>query len=415
MRRAQVAESSSPFVVLGRHRDFRLFWLGNLVSSIGVWMQHLAQAWLLLELTDSPLVLGVGGFLSFGPTLVLSLVGGTLADRLDRRRLLIVTQAVMMLLALFLGALVLVDRLTATLLLAVMLLGGIATALNSPAYQASIPDLVPPQDLTRAIALNSIQFNTARVLGHSSAGLLVATLGAAGCFFINGSTYVVMLAVLLRIHFRSRHLAGDRSSFPRRLAEGLAYVQTHGPTRHLLCLLAVVSGLGLPYFFLLPVFARDVLHQDPGRLGYLMGSVSLGALAGGFVSAYVARTAGRERTVLTGTAAFWLALLAFSASRHYVLSLGLLALLGAALALTVVAANSLLQAMTPPPMRGRVMSAYGMALNGMAPIGSLVAGSLAQAVTAPIAIAAMAVLGLGFTILLTSRAYGRLESVPQFS
>jgi MFS family permease len=406
---------SSLWSVLARNRDFRLFWAGNLVSSAGVWMQNLAQGWLLLELTDSPWLLGVAGFALLSPTLALSLVGGAVADRADRRRILIATQTTLMLLALALGALTSVHLITAPIVLGIVFLNGVAVALNSPAYQAAIADLVPAADLSRALALNSIQFNVARVAGHALAGVLVVRIGAAGCFYINASTYVVMLYALWHVRLASRHIVRDAAPFWTRVREGIGYAKGNRTARNLIATTATMSLLGLPYFILLPAFSRDVLGEDAGRLGYLMASVSAGALAGGLVAARIGERFGKERTIAAGALTFWIALLAFSGSRHYVLSVCLLMAVGFALVSTVVTVNNVLQVATAPGMRGRIMSIYTMALNGLAPIGSLLAGALAERFSTAMAVGGMAVAGLAVALVLTIKLLKRPESALQFS
>jgi MFS family permease len=404
------SSSGSLISVLARHPDFRLFWTANLVSSSGVWMQNLAQGWLILKLSNSPFLLGAAGFASLFPTLVLSLIGGTVADRMDRRRILIATHTGLMLLALLLGTLTGLGVVTPLHILVVILLAGVATALNSPAYQAAIPDLVPPSDLTRAIALNSIQFNVARIAGHSSAGLLVAAVGEAGCFYINGLTYLAMLYALARMQPFSGHERHDEVPFWVRFTEGLEYVSGRKIVRYAIAMIGLMSLLGLPYFFLLPSIGRDVLGQGAERVGYLMASVSLGALAGAVSMTRIVPSLGPKRTAVLASILFWIVLLAFSMSRSYWLSMSLLVALGFALVLAVAAVNNLLQVLTPPAMRGRVMGLYAMALNGFAPVGGLLAGSAAEAFSSALAIGAMACVGLMLSAGLAVKMVGQAEA-----
>lgn len=408
-----LSPSPSLVAVLARYPDFRLLWTGNLVSSAGIWMQNLAQGWLVLELSDSPLVLGVAGFASLVPTLALSLVAGTIADRVDRRRILFGAQIALMLLALLLGASTSLGLVTPSHIVAIVFLSGVATAVSSPAYQAAIADLVPGPDLTRAIALNSVQFNVARIVGHAAAGGLVVALGAAGCFYINGATYLVMLYALWRIRLSSGHIAQDATPFADRLFEGIGYVRTRKIPQYLISTVAIMSFLGLPYFFLLPAFARDVLEQGPRGLGYLMASVSVGALGGGLLMPRITDWIGKGPTVLGACLVFWAALLGFSLSRSYWLSVSLLVLLGLALVLTVATVNNLLQALTPAQMRGRVMSIYGMALNGLAPVGTLAAGALAEGSSAPVAVGSMAAAGLVLATIVVLKLVGQRDAALQ--
>ena len=401
--------------VLAANPDFRLFWTANLLSSSGVWMQNLAQGWLILRLWDSPFLLGMAGFASLIPTLALSVVGGTLADRVDRRRVLFATQAALMVFAVLLGTLSAIGSIAPAHLLVIILLSGVATAFNSPAYQAAIPDLVRREDLPQAIALNSLQFNIARVGGHALAGLLVARIGEAGCFFVNALTYVGMLYALWSIQLQSRHIPRDPVPFSTRLVEGMQHVRSRPIAASLIAMVGVMSLFGLPYFFLLPAIGRDVLGQGPGGLGYLMGSVSFGALAGALVVKPVMNRAGKKLLAVTAATLFWIALVAFSFSRDYWLSMALLIALGFVLVLTVVTVNNLLQVLTPPEMRGRVMGVYTMALNGLAPVGGLLAGGLADATTAPVAIRAMSAVGFVVTTFIVVTLLAQPHAVNEDS
>lgn len=386
-----------------RYRDFRLLWIGNLVSGCGIWIQNLAIGWLILKLSNSPLLLGLYGFATLCPTLALSLVGGTIADRANRRTILIVTQSCLMLLAVLLGTLTLSGEITSWLIIAIALLTGCAIALNSPAYQAILPDLVPDDQLTAAIALNSIQFNVARIVGHAVAGVVVAGVGEAGCFFLNALTYLAMLYALWQVRAPSRHRAGDVIPFMTRMREGIHHVRGERALRSLVLITACVSLLGLPYFFLLPSFGRDVLGAGPRELGYLTASVSVGALGGGLAAASLARRFGRRATLAAAALLFWAGLLAFAFSRNYALSIGFLIVIGFDLAVMIITVSNLLQLLTAPHMRGRVMGIHAMALNGLAPLGALLAGLVAERNSASVAVAVMAVTGLIGTAIPVAR------------
>jgi MFS family permease len=392
-----------------RHTDFRLLWGANLLSGCGIWMQNLAQGWLILKLSDSSFLLGLAGFASLVPTLLLSLVGGTIADRVDRRRVLIATQCALMTLALLLAALTGLGVVRPWQIIGITLLTGVATALNSPAYQAMIPDLVPKEDLTRAIALNGVQFNTARIVGHSVAGVVVAAAGELGCFLFNGVSYAAPLWVLARMATPSRHRTADPQSFWMRYREGIVHLRADRGLRSLIATAGCISLLGLPYFFLLPAFGRDVLHGGPKALGYLTASVSVGALSGAFVLPRLAARWTKQRILRTAGVLFWVHLFGFSQSRIYWVSLLLLGGLGLTLVLSLMTINNLLQLMTRPEMRGRVMAVNGMAVNGLAPLGSLLAGAIAQVTSAPAAVGVMAALGMALTIVATIKLEPQLE------
>jgi MFS family permease len=405
-------EIKNPFTAL-KYRSFAMFWGGNLVSSCGVWVQNLAQGWLILRLSDSPFYLGLAGFAALFPTLLFALLGGTMADRFDRRRILMATQTLFMLLSFSLGLLTSLGVVTPWQILLVILLSGIVLALNSPAYQSVIPDLVPPEALSRAIALNSAQFNLARIIGHSLAGLAVAFIGEAGCFYLNALTYLPFLLALMLISLPPGRLTRHGKSIRRQLSEGLKDVAGNRLKLYLVLIVGCISLLGLPYFFLLPVFARDVLHRGPIGLGYLTAAVSVGALAAAFLMPTVASLFGRSRTVVVAGVAFWLVLLAFSFSRSYWLSFSLLILLGFSLVLVVATVNNILQVITPSEFRGRVMGINGMALNGLAPVGALCAGALAQTTSAPVAVGLLSGAGLVVAAGLGSRLIQIKGSWPE--
>jgi MFS family permease len=414
-----VLAESSPFFAL-RHRGFRLFWAANLISGCGIWVQNLAIGWMLARYPQASILLGLYGFATLAPIFALSLFGGTLADRVDRRSILLVTQSALMVLALALGVLTWLDIVRPWHLLAAALLTGVAVAMTSPAYQALIPDLVPSEDLTRAIALNSIQFNVARIVGHALAGLVVVWATEAGCFLLNALSYVAMLYALLRIGRVSGHRAKDTTPFLVRAKEGVGYLLTQRASLQLILTVGCVSLLGLPYFFFLPKFADDVLHVGVGALGFLTAAVSAGALFGALVVARIVRKFDQGGVVITSVILFWLHLIGFSMSRNYWLSCCLLIGMGFWLVLTITTVNSMLQHGTPPEMRGRVMSIYGVALNGLAPIGSVCAGALASVMPLPLAIAGMAGCGaLASTIVLATNRRSRCavgdSSMPPLS
>ncbi len=380
-----------------RHRPFSLFWVGNLISGVGIWMQNLTQGWLVLELSNSSFYLGLLGFASLIPTLILSLLGGVLADRIDRRRLLLATQTSLMLIALILAVLTWLGLISPWLIIWLALLSGIVVAMNSPAYQAVVPDLVPPEELTQAIALNSIQFNIARIAGHASAGAAVAMIGVAGCFLLNGLTYLVMIAVLSFITFSSRHIERDPVNLRSRFNEGIAHVIGSPDSRNLILLSASISLFGLPYFFFLPAFARDILEAGPQGLGLLTAAVSTGALVGGLLIPYMAIRFGKHRIVEVCAVGFWCSLIGFSLSRFYVLSCVLLIMLGIMLAITLSTSNNLLQEQTPPEKRGRTMSFQSLAVNGLAPVGAFLFGLLSESISAPSSLLIFSLAGLSMS------------------
>ena len=379
-----------------RNRDFRLFWGGNFLSNIGTWMQNIAQGWLVLQLTNSPFWLGVVGFASTIPILFLALVGGVIADHFNKRKLLIGTQSAMMLFA-FTMAVLAYTRIN-VLEIALLAMGtGIAMSLNTPSYQALVPQLVPRKDLTNAIALNSAQFNMSRVIGPTLGGFAMAAVGVSGNFFLNGLSFLAVILALTRIHYPERQ-SREEGDFWQKLKQGFAYVFVRKDMSSLVLLVAVGSLLALPYLTFVPYFARDVLHSNERGLGLLMACNGIGAFIAAGTMAWQAREKRRGRTVVYAALGFYAAIVAFTFSRSFYLSAALLAVTGYCMILMAANLNALLQHLADDEMRGRVMSIYSTAFLGLPPIGSLLAGSLSHVFTAPHAIAGMAIVAIAGTL-----------------
>ncbi|MEE8177440.1 MAG: MFS transporter, partial [Acidobacteriota bacterium] len=353
-----------------RHRDFAVFWSGNFLSNIGTWMQTVALGWLVLEITDSAWMVGVNGFVSAAPTLLFTLIGGAIADRVDRRRLMLVMQFGMLALALLLGTLTLLEKIDLRSILVIAFLSGLAMAINYPAYQALYPELVKEEDLLNAVALNSAQFNIARAVGPTVAGLALGAVGVAACFYLNAVSFLGLIVALLFIR-PPQFIPHKGGSVWQAMREGFGFV---GERRLILLLLSVsgfLSLFGLPFVILMPVFARDLLGVGASGLGYLMGGAGLGASLCAIVLAYIGEPRNKSRTITSSAMTFSLALVGFSMSGSFWLSFGLLSVLGAAMVGTLAVTNTSIQRLTPPRMRGRVMSMYNLSLLGLAPLGSL--------------------------------------------
>jgi MFS family permease len=390
-----------------QHRNYRLFFLGQLVSLIGTWMQSVAQSWLVYRLTGSAVLLGTVGFASQIPVFLLSPLGGVVADRRDRRRVLLATQAFSMLLALTLALLTLSGRVQVWQVLTLAALLGVANGFDIPARQSFVVELVGRQDLVNAIALNSSMFNGARIVGPAVAGVVVAAVGEGWCFFANGVSYMAVLASLaaLRLPARSAPPAGGASPLAQ-ILEGWRFVARTAPIRALLLLLGLVSLTGMPYAVLMPVMAEDVLHAGASGLGLLMGASGTGALAGALVLARRTSLQGLGAWVASAALAFGVALIVFSFSRHFWLSVILLLPVGFAMLLQMSSSNTLIQSMVPDGLRGRVMSAYSMMFMGMAPLGALLAGALAETVGAPATIAIGGAVCIAGALVFRSRLPG---------
>ncbi len=372
-----------------RNPNFRLFWSGNFLSNIGTWMQNVAQGWLVLSLTGSAFWLGVVGFAGSFPFLIFTLFGGVVADRVNKRRLLLVTQSVMMLLAFALAALAWLKIITVWEVVVIAFLNGMAMSMNAPSYQALVPRLVPREDLTNAIALNSAQFNMSRILGPTLGGYAMALVGVAGNFFLNGVSFLAVLFALTRIKYPENepsHYPGLFSS----LQQGFAYVRRNPQMRVLVWMTASASLFGIPFMTFIPYFARMVLHSDETGLGWLMAASGLGAVLGAVTVAALGNLRHRGRVVTFGGVVFFSAIVAFCYSHSFLLSQALLLAEGYSAILMISSFNVAIQHLASDQMRGRVMSIYATCFLGLPPLGSLLAGELSRHIPTPHALAAMA-------------------------
>ena len=377
-----------------RHRDFRLFWTGNFLSNVGTWMQNIAQGWLVLKLTNSAFWLGVVGFSSSFPILLFALIGGVIADRVNKRKLLMITQSAMMTFAFLMAILTYFHAINVYGIVLLALGTGIAMSLNTPSYQALVPQLVPREDLTNAIALNSAQFNMSRVIGPTLGGFAMALVGEAGNFFLNGLSFLAVLVALTRIRYAEPAVPQEGRLWEK-MKEGFVYLFRHPEMSSLVLLVAIGSLLAIPYLTFVPYFARDVLGTDTPGLGLLMACSGAGAFLGAITIAWATHLRRRGLFVVRGSVAFFAAIIAFTFSRNFYLSGFLLTVAGYFMIITAATINSLLQHLAEDHMRGRVMSIYSTAFLGLPPIGCLVAGSLSHVFTAPHVIAGMCSLALG--------------------
>jgi MFS family permease len=370
-----------------RHRNFRLYISGQLVSLVGTWLQVVAQSWLVYRLTDSPLLLGVTGFVGQAPVFFLAPVGGAVADRVDKRRLLLFTQSASAVLAGVLGALTLAGHVTIGEVLVVAGLLGAVNALDMPTRQSFVVEMVGREDLPNAIALNSTAVNAARVLGPAVAGFVVAAVGEGWCFELNAVSFLAVLLGLALIRTDRRPAGAARSSAVADIRDAWHFVTGHAAVAAILVLLGLVSVMGMPYVVLMPIFADKILGGGSRGLGILLGATGVGALAAALVLAAREGSRGLGRWVAVAATGFGLSLIAFSASRSFGLSVATLLLCGFFMMMHMAASNTLLQVLTPDALRGRVMAAYSMAFMGMAPFGALGAGTAADRLGAPLAVA----------------------------
>lgn len=370
-----------------KNPNYRYFFAGQLVSLIGTWMQAVAQSWLVYRLTDSTVLLGLINFAGQIPVFLIAPFGGAIADRYDRKKILMITQTCSMILASALAILTLTHLIEVWHLFVLASLLGIVNSFDIPARQSFIAEIVKREDLTNAIALNSSMFNGARIVGPAVAGLLVASVGEGWCFALNAASYIGVLTGLSLIKLPAVERLKTTGSAVENIIEGFRFVATTSPVRSLLLLLGLVSLMGSPYAVLMPIFARDILGGDAGSLGILTGAAGIGALAGALALAARKGLRGIGRWIAIATAGFGTSIILFSFSRTFWLSALFLVPAGLAMMIQMAASNTLIQSMVRDELRGRVMAVYSMMFMGMAPLGALLAGSVAQKIGAPYTVA----------------------------
>jgi MFS family permease len=369
-----------------RHRDFQLFFSGQLISLVGTWMQSVAQAWLVYKMTGSALLLGAVGFSSQFPVFLVAPFGGIAADRVNRQRLVIATQTASMILAGILAWLTLSHRVHVSHIFVLAALLGVVNAFDIPGRQAFLVDMVGKEDLMNAIALNSSMFNGARIIGPAVAGILVSRIGEGWCFAANAISYIAVIVGLLLMNVRCELRMGSGSPIDD-IVEGFQWVAGTKIIRTLLILLALVSLVGMPYTVLMPIFADKILHGGARGLGILMGATGVGALFGALTLAAKTGVKGLGRWVTITCAAFGVSLVLFAFSKWFWISVALLFPAGYSMMLQMACSNTLIQTMVPNELRGRVMALYSMSFMGLAPFGALFGGALAHSVGAPVTVA----------------------------
>jgi MFS family permease len=393
-----------------RYRNFRLFLLGQSISLVGTWMQRIALGWLVYSMTGSAFLLGIVGFVGQLPTFLFTPFAGVLADRLNRHRMVIMTQSLAMLQATILAVLVLSDRIQIWHVLFLSGALGIINSIDMPTRQSFMVDMIGnKQDLGNAIALNSSMVNAARLLGPSIAGLLIAAVGEGICFLVNAVSYLPVILALFLMQLPARKIRSDRARQLQDLRDGLRYAYSFPPIRAILLLLNLASLVGMPYTVLMPVFAKSVLHGGPNTLGFLMGAAGVGALSGAVILASRRTVVGLGRWLVATSLILGMGLLSFSFSRSLLLSLLCMVLVGFGMISLMATSNTVLQTIVEDDKRGRVMSFYTVSIMGMAPFGSLLFGSLAGRIGAP------ATLAVGGSLCLAGAAvfYRRLPALRE--
>jgi predicted MFS family arabinose efflux permease len=381
-----------------QYHDFRLLWFGACTSSIGTWMQEIAQNWLVLEMTKSPFLLGIDAALGDIPIFCFSLVGGVIADRMDRRKLLMISQIVQMVSALTLAVLISTGKIQIWHILLSSFVVGTAQSFGGPAYSALVPSLVQKEDLPNAIALNSIQFNVARVVGPVLGGLALKYVGSAWCFGLNSLSFVAVMISLARLHinFKPPHTG---ESILTGMKQGIGFIRKQGAMETLILIAFCMTALAIPMITFLPVFAKDVFHQNELTYTLFLAASGLGSITGALTVAVLGNIDNKGRIALAMLMALGACITGFSLSQSVALSCIMLFLAGAVMMCAFAMISSLVQLITPNDMRGRVMSVYNVAFRGGMPFGSATNGWLVPIFTAP------AVLSVNGLVLLSLGAY----------
>ena len=371
-----------------RHRNYRLYLTGQLVSVCGTWMQQVAQSWLVYRLTGSATLLGIVGFATQIPVFGLGPIAGVIIDRYSPHRVTVLTQSAALVQALLLSVLTLMGWVQPAHIILLGFVLGIVNAFDMPARQALVNQMVDAKDLSNAVALNSSMINAARIVGPGLAGIVVARVGEGACFTINAVSYLAVIMALLAMKLPKKSDESARQfSIAHSLVEGLRYTLATVPIRDVLLLLGLVGFMGMPYMTLMPVFAAEIHKSGADALGLMLGAVGFGALIGALFLAQRATVLGLGRIIVVATLGFGLGLIVFTVSRVFWLSLVILMGVGFGWMVLIAASNTALQTLADNEMRGRVMSLFSMMLVGMAPFGSLLAGWLADRIGAPLVVA----------------------------
>ena len=367
-----------------RHRNYKLFFSGQLVSLIGTWMQSLAMGWLVYRMTNSALMLGVVGFSSQIPTFFISPFAGVFLDRWNKHKTIVITQILSMVQAFMLAYLVLSGGIQVWHIVLLNVFIGLVNGFDIPARQSFIVEMIEDRsDLGNAIALNSSMFNAARLIGPSIAGLLIAAVGEGTCFLINAISYIAVIISLLAMRINYVKYSQQDKHVLAGLKQGIKYAWRFIPIRTILLMIAMLSLAGMPYTILMPVFAREILKGGAHTLGFLVGAIGVGALCGALYLASRKTVRGLGKIISTAAVLFGVSLIIFSFSHNLIFSLVMLVVTGMSMMIHMASCNTILQTIVDDKMRGRVMSYYTMAFMGMTPFGSLIFGGLASQIGAP--------------------------------
>ena len=395
-----------------KHRNFQLFFAGQLVSLIGTWMQSTAQLWLVYKMTNSPVLLGIFGFSSQIPIFFLASIGGYVGDRYNRHRGVIWTQTAALILAFVLAALTLLGVVRVWEIVVIAFLAGIVNSFDVPIRQAFLVQMVGKDDLPNAIALNSSIFNAARVVGPAIAGFAISWIGEGWCFFLNGVSFLAVIIALLMMRIEKIQVPAGKGSPLQHFIQGFRFAMSDRPIRSTLLLLSLMTMFGLQYSVFMPIFARDILHGGPDLLGLLMSFAGVGAVIGALHFAGRSDFKTLVEWVAATSTACALGLILFSQSHIFWLSAAMLLVVGFSATSQLAATNTIVQDRVPDQLRSRVMALYATMFMGVQPIGALVAGGVAKRIGAPYALSAFGAICLIGCLVFVFRVAMRLGAAP---
>ena len=399
-----------------KHRNFQLFFAGQLVSLIGTWMQSTAQLWLVYRMTNSPALLGIFGFASQIPILFLASLGGYVGDRYNRHRGVVWTQTTAMILSFVLAALTLIGAVRVWEIVLIAFFAGIVNAFDVPIRQAFLVQMVGKEDLPNAIALNSSIFNGARIVGPALAGFAIAWIGEGWCFFLNGISFLAVIIALLMMRLDKFEPRASKGSPLQNFVQGFRFAMSDRPIRSALLLLSLMSLLGMQYSVFMPIFARDILHGGPSRLGLLMSFAGVGAIVGALHFAGRTDYKGLVEWIAATSTTCSLGIVLFSQSRVYWLSAVALLAVGFSATSQMAATNTMVQGRVPDELRGRIMAVYATMVMGVQPLGALIAGGVAKRIGAPHALTAFGTicfLGSLFFVFRVAMRLGDTEAASE--
>lgn len=386
------------------HKNYKIYFFGQITSQVGSWMQHVAMGWLVYRITGSAILLGIVAFASQIPSFILSPFAGIVADRYDRYKILIITQSLFMVQALILAALVLTDSAGVTTIIILSVIQGIIMSFDAPARHAFVVQIVDRKDdISNAIALNSTTFHASRLVGPPVAGFIIAVSNEGICFLINGLSYIMVIGALLMIKVKPLEIPKVHKSAANDIRDGFVYAYRSVPIKAILMMVAFASVIGMPYTTLMPVMARDILHGTSQTFGILMGGAGLGALTGALYLASKTHSRGLFKNMSVAPTIFGLGMIGFSISRTVELSLILLVTGGFGMMTIMASSNTIIQSVVHENMRGRVMSLYTFAFMGLLPFGNLLAGAIAHQIGTPATLFISGILCIGASLFFISK------------